>query len=87
MPSFSEEEETHGHAEDGQIVVKTGVAPLFQNESNTGFPLDGARAPVSVWQNYVMIARRVESPRCLIMDRDNTVSNPMNLTLAGLRGL
>jgi hypothetical protein len=42
MPSFSEEEEIHRYTEGVRIVVKTGAAPPAQNESATGFPLDGA---------------------------------------------
>jgi hypothetical protein len=42
MPEFSEEEEIHRYAEGARIVVKTEAAPLAQNESAPGFPLDGA---------------------------------------------
>jgi hypothetical protein len=46
MPACFGEEETRGCVDGERLIVKPTGAPLAQNESNTGFLLDGVAYPL-----------------------------------------
>ena len=46
MPACFGEEETRGGVDGERLIVKPTGAPLAQNESNTGFLLDGVAYPL-----------------------------------------